>query len=590
VLAGKVSDGWCFGVCYAVLLPFFLAPLFATRLLPGLDLPFHLAAADMLSKVGSAASPYAPYYDGGLRIAPYAAHFMALIALGKVVSLLTAHKIIIILYVAGLPLAMASLLGACRRSRVPALLAFPLAYNLTLHYGFISFALSLPVLPWLLAEMTKLVHSEGRRAFAARWIGTAAVAILLFLCHLQNFLYGICAALAFAVLAAVPFRRRIFASAALLPAFAGVAYWHLSSPPVAGQAKLTAALAWTFLKRHRRDDLGHETVLVDLWHRIISVPTHAMRAFVDQTNVLACKGLFLIMVAYVVIGLLAWAPARQPPLARSVRRRRMRLAGLVAFLGALTAYLALPHHLQELELMTFFPRFSVLVLLMFLLLVPTGLLHFRGLLAVLLPLPALVFGVLYGWQLYIHYRLYAVEVAGFVTVAEKTPPGGKALGLVFDRRSRVMQIESALIGVPGFYPALRPALGSMVPPNYCGDRHMPCRLKVAPDFMTSPWTPASFVPAKVLPNFDYFFVRSQPPGFDLFAGYHGMIELLAQAGTWAVFRKKSGPMVPDAKPPAPRPLPVAVPPTAVKVGPPPAAAPVKAPALTAPSRKTGPMH
>jgi hypothetical protein len=586
-LAGNVSDGWCFGVSYALLLPFFLAPLFATRLLPGLDLPFHLAAADMLSKAGSAASPYAPYYEGGLRIAPYAAHFMALIALGKVVSLLTAHKIIIILYVAGLPFATASLLGACRRSRIPALLAFPLAYNLSLHYGFISFALSLPVLLWLLAEMTKLVHSEGRRAFTARWIGTAVVATLLFLCHLQNFLYGICAALAFAVLAAVPFRRRIFAVAALLPAFAGVAYWHLSSPPVAGQAKLTAALAWTFLKRHRRDDLGRETVLIDLWHRIISLPTHAMRAFVDQTNLLACKGLFLIMVAYVVIGLLAWAPAPEPPQARSVRRRRMRLAGLVAFLGALTAYLALPHHLQELELMTFFPRFSVLVLLTFLLLVPAGLLRFRGLLAVLLPLPALVFGALYGRQLYIHYRMYAAEVAGFVAVAEKTPPGGKALGLVFDRTSRVMQIESALIGVPGFYPALRPAPGSMVPPNYCGERHMPCRLKVAPDFMTSPWVPASFVPAKVLPNFDYFFVRSRPPSFDLFAGYHGMIELLAQSGTWAVYRKKPGPVVPDPKPPAPRPVPVPpAPPTAVKISPHPATAAVKAPSLTAPARKT----
>ena len=582
-----MSDVWCFGVSYALLLPFFLAPLFATRLLPGLDLPFHLAAADMLSKAGSAASPYAPYYEGGLRIAPYAAHFMALIALGKIVSLLTAHKIIIILYVAGLPFATASLLGACRRSRIPALLAFPLAYNLTLHYGFISFALSLPVLLWLLAEMTKLVHSEGRRAFAARWIGTAAVAILLFLCHLQNFLYGICAALAFAVLAAVPFRRRIFAAAALLPAFAGVAYWHLSSPPVAGQAKLTAALAWTFLKRHRRDDLGREAVLVDLWHRIITLPTHAMRAFVDQTNVLACKGLFLIMVAYVAIGFLAWAPAHKPPQARSVRRRRMRLAGLVAFLGALTAYLALPHHLQELELMTFFPRFSVLVLLTFLLLVPAGLLRFRGLLAVLLPLPALVFGALYGRQLYLHYRMYAAEVAGFVAVAEKTPPGGKALGLVFDRTSRVMQIESALIGVPGFYPALRPAPGSMVPPNYCGERHMPCRLKVAPDFMTSPWVPASFVPAKVLPNFDYFFVRSQPPGFDLFAGYHGMIELLAQSGTWAAYRKKPGPVVPDPKPPTPRPVLVPpAPPTVVNISPHPATAAVKASSSTAPARKT----
>jgi len=303
---------------------------------------------------------------------------------------------------------------------------------------------------------------------------------------------------------------------AIAAAMAGLAYWHFSSPPVHGQAKLTTALAWGFLKRHRLDDLGRRTVLDDLWGRIILIPAHAMRSFVDEINVPACKGLFLIMVAYVLVGLFSWPAANQPPEGRYLRRRRMRLAGFISFLGALAAYLALPHHLQEMELMTFFPRFSVLVLLMFLLLVPAGLLRLRGGFALLLPVPALVFGTLYGRQLYLHYRAYGAEVAGFVEVVEKTPPGGKALGLVFDRRSQVMQVESALLGLPGFYPAMRPALGSMVPPAYCGLRHMPCRLKVAPDPTLSPWLPGSFAPAKMLPVFDYYFVRSLPPGFVAF--------------------------------------------------------------------------
>jgi hypothetical protein len=318
---GKVSDAWCFGVCYALLLPFFLAPLFATRLLPGLDLPFHLAAADLLSKVGRAGSPYAPYYEGGLRLAPYAAHFVALIVLGKFMSLLAAHKLIIIIYVAGLPLAMASLLAVCRRSRIPALLAFPLAYNLTLHYGFVTFALSLPVLLWLLAEMTKLAHSDRGRTFATRWLLTAAVASLLFLCHLQNYLYGVCASLAFAALAAAPMRRKLLAATALLPSFAGLAYWQLTSPPVHGQAKLTAALAWTFLKRHRLADLGRRSLLVDLWNRILLIPAHALRAFVDEINVRACDGLVLIMAVYVLVGALAWPAADEPRETRPARSR-----------------------------------------------------------------------------------------------------------------------------------------------------------------------------------------------------------------------------------------------------------------------------
>ncbi len=555
--SGKVSDGWCFAVAYAILLPFFLAPLFATRLLPGLDLPFHIAAADLLSKLGRPDSPYAAYYDGGLRVVPYAAHFMALVLLGKVMSLLAAHKLIIVLYVAGLPLAAAALLAACRRSRVPALLAFPLAYNLTLHYGFVSFALALPVVLLLLAAVARLALAQGRRRIAA-WFGvTALVAFLLYLCHLQNFLYGICAASAFAVLVPHTWRRKLLALVAMVPALVGLVHWYLGASPVAGQTRLSFAVAWDILKRHRLADLAGKPLTTDLWGRILLIPSHAMRAFVDRINIPACQVLCLIVAVYLVIGLVAGFLRR--PDGSTFRCGRLALAGAITFLGALSAYLALPHHLHEMELMTFFPRFSVLVLLMFLLLVPGGLLRLRGILAVLLPVPALVFGIVYGRQLFLHYRAYGAEIAGFVEVAQKTPAGGKALGLVFDRKSQVMEIDSALVGVPDFYPALREAPGSMVPPAYCGLRHMPCRCKISRDFATNPWAPASFAPGKMLEIFDYFFARSIPPKLDLFRGYHGMVELVAVSGTWAAFRKRPGPVVADPPPPQLAPPPAAIP-------------------------------
>lgn len=580
MLSGKVPDAWSFGVGYAILLPFFIAPLLATRLLPGLDLPFHIAAADMLSKVGDPASPYAPYYEGHIGLAPYAAHFVGLAILGKVMNLLAAHKLIIALYVAGLPLAAASLLGACRRSRVPALLAFPLAYNLTLHYGFISFALSLPVALWLLASMAKLALADGRE-LVKRWFVAAAVAFLLFLCHLQNFLYGICAALAFAVLVPQSWRRKVFASVALVPSFLALAYWHFGTPPVAGQARLTLGLAWGFLKRHRLDDLGRKSVLTDLWERIVWIPVHAMRAFVDEINIPACRVLCLILGLYFVVGLVAVVVRRRSRI-RAFRGGFLALAGVIAAVGALTAYVALPHHLQEMELMTFFPRFSVLVLLTALLLVPAGLLRLRGIFAVLVPLPAVAFGVFYGHELYTHYRAYGAEVAGFVELAEKLPPGAKVMGLVFDRRSAVMHVESAIVGVPNFYAALRPAPGSMVPPAYCGLRHMPCRTKVSRNFMTNPWAPQDFSPAQMLPIFDYIFTRSLPPGHDPFRGYRGMVEIAGASIPWVVFKKRPGPLVPDLPPPPPPlpPVPAVLPPPA------PPAVPAAAPATKANARKS----
>lgn len=555
---GRAWDGWSFCVGYAVLLPFFLAPLFATRLLPGLDLPFHIAAADMLSKVGDPTSPYAPYYEGGLRVGPYAAHFLALVVLAKVMGLLAAHKLIIALYVAGLPLAMAMLLAACGRSRVPALLCFPLAYNLTLHYGFVTFALSLPVVLLLLAAMAKLALAHGQRQLWAWWGIAAALAFLLYLCHLQNFLYGLAAALAFAVLVPVSWRRKLVAVAALVPPTAVLVHWQLTTAPVSGQLPLTFKLAWGFLKHHRQNDIGRRSLGEDLWQRILVLPTHAMRAFVDEVNVPACQVLCLMAGVYVLVG--AIASLRRRKNGGAFRAGRIALAGAIAFLGALTAYLALPHHLQEVELMTFFPRFSVLVLLMSLLLVPAGLGRLRGPLVWLLPLPALGLGVVYGPQLYRHYRAYGDEVKGFVQLAQKALPGGKALGLVFDRKSKVMSIESALVGVPDFYPALRPAPGSMAPPSYCGLRHMPCRARLGREYFTSPWAPGSFAPARMLPIFDYFFTRSLPPSTDLFRGFHNMVELVGVAPPWALYHKRPGPLVPDPPPqppPAPPPAPVA---------------------------------
>jgi hypothetical protein len=186
------GDARAFGLGYLLLLPLYLAPLFVARYLPGLDLPFHLSMADMLGKAGDASSPYAPYYLSDLSVAPYAAHYLALRVLSVVMPLMAAHKLIVALYVTALPLGAAWLLDACGRSRVPALLAFPRAYNLTLHYGFISFALSLPVLLFMLAALVRFLVDDHMRPGLG--VATGLLAVLLFLCHLQNFLYGLCAA------------------------------------------------------------------------------------------------------------------------------------------------------------------------------------------------------------------------------------------------------------------------------------------------------------------------------------------------------------------------------------------------------------
>ena len=557
IASGPDADAGAFAVGFLILLPFYWTPLFVTEILPGLDLPFHLALADMLGKAGSPDSPYAPYYDGGLRIAPYAAHYIMLVALGKVMNLLLAHKLIVAAYIAALPLALASLLSGCGRTRIPALLAFPLTYNLTLHYGFISFALSLPMLVLLLAAMVRHLLSHGQRALWT-WLLTAAAAMTLFLCHLQNFLYGVGAALAFAFFSPLTWRRRLLAASTLLPALGTLAYWQfVGTPSTPGSTtKTSLAYAWEVVKRRRLHDLGRQTYLQDIWDRIEVIPAHAMRAFDDDVNVTACKAVLILIGVYLVVGLVAWGfvPKRKP--ARPWLR--MAPAILIAFVGALAAYLVLPHHLSELELMTFFPRFAVLVVLMGIVLIPAALGRVRGFWGWLLPIPAVVMGVLYGRELVSHYREFGKEMEDFVAVMNKTPAGGKAVGAIFNRHSRVMRIESVLVGLVDYYVVMRPAPESMAPLAYCGMRHMPCTRKPAGNELPDPWVPHDIRPLKTVPDFDYFFVRSPPRGADPFGPYRNSMELLTQSGTWSVYSKKTGPLV--LSPPTPSPPPPPQPP------------------------------
>ncbi len=528
------ADARTFGIGYLLLLPFYLAPLLVTRFLPGLDLPFHLAMADMLSKQGEASNPYQPFYQGGFDVAPYAAHYLALRGFGLVMPLMAAHKLIVALYVAAFPLAAALLLDAGGRSRVPALLAFPLAYNLSLHYGFVSFAISVPVMLTLLACLARFLD-EPETNF---WLGggAAGAAVLLFLCHLQNFLFGLCAALTFLVFGRYAWRRRLLGMATLLPATGLLLIWHWTrefTAPAAGDRRSWTYVWEVFRARRQIETLGRPWI-DETTDRLQILPIHLLRGFTDKVDVLAAKLVLIVLAGYLLLGIVALLERKGPSF-----RPRLRVAGLVVFAGALGAYLMLPHHLPEYELMTFYPRFSVLAVVAALLLIPASLRRLGGLCRPLVLLPALLVTGGYGFELIRHYRYYDREVADFDAVVKKVPPGGRAMGLVYDRNSRVMRIESALIGLPNLYPALRPGPSTMVPLQYCGMRHMPCRMTAPPKFPPAPsvWSPAGLQPDPAIDYFDYFFVRL-PPYRPIFGEGLSRLELLAQEGSWLVYRRK----------------------------------------------------
>jgi len=530
------SDQPAFWLGYAVLLPVFVAPLLATPLLPGLDLPFHLATADMLLKAGGE-SPYAPAYQPTLGLAPYAVHYLLLVGLGAVGSwcgnlwhLADAHLAVTAAYVASLPLATAAFLKVCGRSRIPALLAFPLAYNLCLHYGFFSFCLSLPLLMGLLAALARTLSDSA--SGWPRWALVALLASVLFLSHLQNFLFGLCACCALLVFSRAPVKSRGVAVVALLPAVLLMVRWWIRAPLRTGAHESGVLHAWNSLKGARLADLAQKTLSADLAERLEVLPEMLLKGFHDMIDVRAAQSLLLWVAVYFALGVFC-SVAR----GSGVSRPRFTTACWVIVAGALLAFLALPHHLWAYELMTFYPRFSVLVALLLLPVIPASLLRARGWLSLVILAPALGFGWAYGGVLRAKYTAYGHEVSSFVRVLKKAEPGHRLAGLVYGRQSSVFRNESTNVGLANHYVALNSHPESMVPLPYCNMRHMPCTAAGlgarAP--YPGPWLDKPFSPEAFADTYRYVLAGSVPPGFDLW-GQLDKYTIVAREGPWVLFR------------------------------------------------------
>lgn len=529
------SPNGLFLLAYCVLLPIYLVPIFVTRILPGLDLPFHLSLVDMLHKVTLPDSPYAAIFDGSLRISPYLGYLLVLWLLSFVIPVGLAHKLVFAVYIATLPLAMGRLLAACGRSRVPAILGFPICYNMAVHYGFMSFALSLPLLLLPLAELAHLATPQpspttGEVPSDIDWLALLRLALLaaaLFLFHLLHYLFFLCVAVGAIVLSFTSLKRRLVMIAGLVPSFLLFAYWQLQERAAATVKGPGLEYALRLFWQSRRD--------IHLSSRLGGLSAHLLKGFSDGADRRGAALLLALLTAFVVTGFLGYQQ-KKPAVAP-----RFVVLGPIALAGGFLAYLTLPHHMREFDVMTLFPRFSVTLGALLVLAVPAALSRHSLRTIRLCTAAALALSIYYGVELIRHYYFFAHETADFLRVLDQTPAGGKITGLVFDRHSRVLVNESLLVGLPAYYPVERRAPTSFVDILYCDMKHMPCRtqkLGLRPP-APQPWAPRDFRPELALPYFDYIFVRRGPKPEELFAPVADRIELWAKAGSWAVYRKRA---------------------------------------------------
>ena len=181
--------GRAYWIAFAVCAAAAAIPLAITGTLPAADLPEHMAQVAIWKHLDDPCHRFSETFELNFATA-YLLGYLVMRALATVVSVTTAAKLTVGLTVLLLPLSMRALLRRSGADPWLSLLGFLFAYGYVFYWGFLNFALSIPIGIWFLA----LLYDERPRLPRA-----SAVAVLLLAAHALTFVF--CAAVALLVAA-----------------------------------------------------------------------------------------------------------------------------------------------------------------------------------------------------------------------------------------------------------------------------------------------------------------------------------------------------------------------------------------------------
>ncbi len=171
-------------------------PLWLSQVLPQVELPQHLAFAEILRDMAFADSPYHEYFLAPEPWQPGTLYLWLSTGLSHFLCPELAHRLLMNLYVLALPLSLALLLSAFGRPRRLALFGALLVYNAPFRDGAGDFLLALPVFLLALAQTQRSLERT-----TARRVGLLALlGLLLYLANLQLYLLLLPCALALGLL------------------------------------------------------------------------------------------------------------------------------------------------------------------------------------------------------------------------------------------------------------------------------------------------------------------------------------------------------------------------------------------------------
>lgn len=164
-----------------------VAPLWAARAIPLVDLPQHLHLISVLHRLGDGSTLYPEIFARRPELTPYLGYYYVVSALNWLLPLELANRVFLSAYVAGLPLSLAFLLKSLKRPAWPALLALPFAYGDSFAWGFINYCAALPLAFLTCGFFVRAIEDAPRRRTWAIALGASLTAVLLF--HVQVFAF-----------------------------------------------------------------------------------------------------------------------------------------------------------------------------------------------------------------------------------------------------------------------------------------------------------------------------------------------------------------------------------------------------------------
>lgn len=516
-----------------------VAPLWASQVLPLVDLPQHLHLISALHRLDDATTLYPQYFARRPELTPYLGYYYVVSFLNWLLPLETANKVFLTAYVAGLPLSLAFLLRSLERPTWPALLAIPFAYGDSFKWGFINYLASLPLAILTCGFFVRAIADAPHRR---RWAGALAaslVTVLLF--HVQTFAWLAIALPLLLLTTPAPegrgWKLRVPALLGVVPGVALFFLWfggRMSTPPdirpgepwhAWGPTFSAQNLAWKGFAQNlgelvsfpRTPAGGLDSVQFPILAGIVR----------DGSDQWAVRLAFLLALVAVGLGVFQLArkvtpERREGPLARW----RMLALGVLA----LILFFALPFDIRG-YVYYLNTRYAHLTAALLVCAVPV----LEKTWARRMLLVAALVGPLTAVPLWRAFSAFDEEASHVLELAKQAPRGAKVMGLIFNTGSRLMT-QPVFLHASCFVAREQ---GGITNFSFASTPHNPLLYKSAvPPTFPSEWRPDQMNWDTQGRAYDTFVVRGVDPRRVFREHYGTEVETVAQSGDFFLVRKR----------------------------------------------------